>query len=331
MDWEAHLPAIVLRTGHSGGFHMVAQWFPKLAVLKPDGTFVYFAFDHLSEFFADFGQYDVTIETPKDVAVGATGALVSEVPVTEGATGAARVRRRFLQQDVHDFAFAAWSQFEEMLSMTPDGVRIRVLFPPGHDKLAKLERDVATWGLAYFGRAFGPYPYGTLTLVHPPAGAEEAGGMEYPTLITTGASGLLMTLGARFIETVTLHSSGISGFMASLTTDEHNHAFLDEGLTSFAEAQAMAALYGPGSAVSVPSLSIGLGAVARQGSVDAARNGSVDRATTAFATGGDYAALVYYRTATVLETLARVYGEDKTMLALGRYARQYRFQHPGPE
>ena len=58
---------------------MVAQWFPELAVLEPDGTFAHFSFDHLSEFFADFGRYDVTIDTPKDVVVGATGALVSEV------------------------------------------------------------------------------------------------------------------------------------------------------------------------------------------------------------------------------------------------------------
>jgi aminopeptidase N len=236
-----------------------------------------------------------------------------------------------VQDDVHDFAFAAWSQFEELLATTPDGVRIRVLYPPGYRHTAELERDLSAWGLAFFGKAFGRYPYGTLTIVHPPAGAEEAGGMEYPTLITTGGSGVLMDVGARFVETVTIHELGHQWFYGLLATDEHNHPFLDEGVNSFAEEQAMTALYGFGSALSVADLSVGLAPLARLGSVDAAKNGAVDRPTTGFATGGDYAALVYYRTATVLDTLARVYGEDRMMLALGRYARRYRFEHPGPK
>src|SRR6187549_3804298 len=58
------------RTGYSGGFHFVAQWFPKLARLEPDGTFAHFAFHPQSEFYADFGRYDVSLEvtrlTPAD-------------------------------------------------------------------------------------------------------------------------------------------------------------------------------------------------------------------------------------------------------------------------
>src|SRR6185295_16508037 len=41
-------------------------------------------------------------------------------------------------------------------------------------------------------------------------------------------------------------------------------------------------------------------------------------------------ALVYSRTATILETLARVYGRDRFEAALGEYARRFRFAHPSP-
>jgi aminopeptidase N len=39
---------------------------------------------------------------------------------------------------------------------------------------------------------------------------------------------------------------------------------------------------------------------------------------------------VYARTATILETLARVYGRDRFESALGAYARTFRFEHPSP-
>ena len=50
----------------------------------------------------------------------------------------------------------------------------------------------------------------------------------------------------------------------------------------------------------------------------------------AFATGSAYGALVYSRTAVILETLARVYGKPKMDRALGVYTRRFRFKHPRP-
>src|SRR5262249_38661943 len=75
--WKDTLPTIVERTGYDGSFHMVGQWFPKIAKLESDGTFAHFPFHHLGEFYADFGTYDVTVDVPQGFVVGATG------PVTE--------------------------------------------------------------------------------------------------------------------------------------------------------------------------------------------------------------------------------------------------------
>src|SRR6185437_15558437 len=50
-----------------------------------------------------------------------------------------------------------------------------------------------------------------------------------------------------------------------------------------------------------------------------------------FTTGAAYGALVYSRTATILETLARAYGREKMLHALGVYTRRYRFKHPTPD
>jgi hypothetical protein len=325
MTWRARLPAIALRTGHHGRFHMVGQWFPKLARLEPDGTWAHFPFHHLAEFYADFGSYDVTIDVPEGFVVGATGQLVHE------ARGDGRVERTFLQDDVHDFAFTAWDGFEEATSETADGVDLRCLYPKGHERSAAIELDTVRFGIERLGRLYGRYPYRTLTIVHPPEGATEAGGMEYPTLITTGGEWYLPLSGARLVDLVTIHELAHQWFYGMVATNESAHPFLDEGLTSFAEADVMEARF-PGSSANVPrfGFSVGVPALFRAGSLEASKNAPVAQPSSDFATGLDYGALVYARAAVALLSLGGAYGDDAVRGALGVYARRYRFKHPGP-
>ncbi len=325
VTWDEQLPELTFRTGHFAGFHFVGQWFPKIARLEPDGHFTHFAFHHLSEFYADFGAYDVIIDTPDSMVVGATGRLEGEVR----ASG--RIERRYVQEDVHDFAFTAWDSFRELTGKSEDGkVALRCLYPAGHERAAEIEMDTVRFGLTYFGKAFGRYPYETLTIVHPPEGAEEAGGMEYPTLITTGGSWYLPLTGAHFIDTVTIHELGHEWFYGLVATDEHAFPFLDEGLNSYAEADSMEARFPGSSAMKKGGLDVSLWAIGRPGSIERAPNAPVAQPAPAFATGGDYGSLVYQRTASILGTLANVYGADTVRRAVGRYTRRYRFEHPGP-
>jgi hypothetical protein len=318
--WDARLPSIVERTGHFGDFHMVAQWFPKIARLEPSGEWRHFPFYHLSEFYADFGTYDVTIDVPAGVVVGATGTRVS----ASKENGREIVRYR--QGDVHDFAWAAWSQFREK-NVEAEGVKIRMLYPPGYDGVAERGIAAATFGLKYFGKQYGRYPYPVLTIVHPPHGATEAGGMEYPTLITTGGAWYSPPF-VRDIEAVTVHELGHQWFYGLVATDEQSSPFLDEGLNSFAETDCMAAKFGPGSAFDFLGLRVGLDVLYRAMSAESPHNEPVAQPAQAFAGGADYGQLVYGRTATILGTLARVYGHETLMRALGRYTRRYRFEHP---
>jgi hypothetical protein len=262
---------------------------------------------------------------PQGFEVGATGRLAEETK--EGG----RVVRRFVQEDVHDFAFAAWDGFRELRASTDDGVAIRCLYPAEDERAAALEIDTARFGLAYFGAAFGRYPYDTLTIVHPPEGAEEAGGMEYPTLITTGGSRHAAASGVRLIEGVTIHELAHQWFYGLVATDEHRYPFLDEGLTTYAELDAMRARYGTSSSARVLGVEIDSLAVYRAGAVATGHDGSVAQAASDFIQGSDYGGLVYARTATLLATLGGVHGEDVVRRAVGRYARENRFRHPGPE
>jgi hypothetical protein len=319
-SWDAKMPSIVERTGYWDDFYMVAQWFPKLARLEPSGEWRHFPFYHLTEFYSDFGTYDVSIDVPAGFVVGATGARVSS------SSDKGRDIFRYHQRDVHDFAWTAWRSFREKTT-DAEGVHLRCLYPPGYDAVAERELDMVAFGLRYYGEHYGRYPYDVLTIVHPPRAAAEAGGMEYPTLITTGGVWYDAPF-VRDIEAVTIHEFGHQYFYGLVATDEQTWPLLDEGLNSFAEADAMAARFGPGSVFDFMGLSVGLDAIHRGMSVGAVHNEPVAQPAQAFASGGDYAKLVYGRTATILGTFARVYGHDVLMRALGRYTRRYRFEHP---
>lgn len=321
--FTAKLPRVMARTGHAGSFHMVAQWFPKLARLEADGTFAHFPFHPLSEFYADFGKYDVTIEVPEGFVVGATGPRIESI--REGG----KLRVRHVQESVHDFAFAAWDGFREERALE-DGIAIHCLYPEGYERAAKRQIEAAKFGLRRFGEAFGRYPYSVLTLVHPPAFAEEAGGMEYPTLITTGGPPLQPD-GLRAIEHLTLHELGHQYFYGLIATNEHHWPFLDEGINSFVESVFLPELLGKGSFVDGFGITLGVAEGHRYFGIDRGHRAPVAQPARDFEHAADYASLVYSRTATIFQTFSRVYGQENVMRALGRYARRYRFEHPGVE
>ncbi|MCB1054981.1 MAG: hypothetical protein KDD11_05645, partial [Acidobacteria bacterium] len=146
-----------------------------------------------SEFYADFGDYDVTLDLPERYRghVGATGHRVEE----EVADG--RVRERYVQEGVHDFAWTAdprYRVYEEsfdpdrdvppelrrelvdLLGLTPEEARLRpvtlrLLLQPQHAPQARAHFDAVKIGLAELGLRLGAYPYPTLTLVDPALGA----------------------------------------------------------------------------------------------------------------------------------------------------------------
>ncbi len=323
VTWDDALPSVVERTGFVGSFHVMGQWFPKVARLEPGGRWAHFPFHHLAEFYADYGTYDVTLDVPEGFTIGATG------PVVERRTERGRTIERHVQGDVHDFAWTAWDRFVTTRASV-DGVDVTLLSPPGFDAVAA--RDLATirFALPYFGVRYGRYPYRVLTVVHPQMDAAEAGGMEYPTLITS-VGPWWTPPGVAVPEEVTIHELGHQWFYGLVATDEARWPFLDEGLNQAAEVDALGTWRGAGSMVDFLGLRVSDAALQASSSNGRAHDEPVAQPAAAFSTGGNYGALVYARTAALVETLRRVYGDEPVGRALGRYARRYRFEHPGPE
>ena len=332
-DFESKLPEIFSRTGWKTGesgnpFFMVAQWFPKIAVYEipgqryvpedaPKGRWNAHQFHENSEFYADFGTYDVTISVPESYVLGATGLLESE-EITDGIRTV-----RYIADDVHDFA---WTASQDFLVYTDqwEHVALRLLVQPAHQAQAQRHFDAVKVALEYYAEWVGEYPYTTLTLVD---GIGGANGMEYPTLITCGTIYRLPKW-VRALEIVTIHEFGHQYFYGLLASNEFEEAWLDEGVNSYIETRLVDAEYGPGSVIDFAGFQLT--------DTDAQRIAYTKTSPSrgALFTNsweyqfGDYNKASYVKPATVLHTLERYLGWETMREFLKTYYDTWRFRHP---
>src|SRR5262249_383609 len=250
MEFEAQLPEIIARSGYAGDFHMVGQWFPKLGVFEairatdgsPSAAWNCHAYHADSEFFADFGEYVVELTVPAEVVVGATGVL-TERRATAG--GGRKQTLVFHAEDVHDFAWTADRSFHIQRDRYQD-IDVTVLYHAGQSQ-AGLTRELRAVkaALALLGQTAFPYPYRTLTIVEPSTKGIQAGGMEYPTLVTTAPGFLLRFLpGVREIESVTIHEFTHQYFYGMIASNEFEEPWLDEGLTEYTSGLVQELMFG---------------------------------------------------------------------------------------
>jgi aminopeptidase N len=241
VTWTAHVPRTFARTGAIGNFFFIAQWFPKLGVLQ-DGGWNCHQFHSGTEFFSDYGVYDVSLTVPAGWPLGATG---TQRDLHDNGDGTAT--HRYHQDDVHDFA---WTTSPDYLVRTArfehprlPPVEMRLLLQPEHAAQADRHFEATRTTLKYYGEWYGAYPYGHITIVDP-AFQSGAGGMEYPTLFTAGTRWLAPD-GVTTPEGVTVHEAGHQFWYGIVGNNEFEHAWMDEGFNTFSTARAVAQVYEP--------------------------------------------------------------------------------------
>ena len=344
IDFFDQLPRVTARTGYYGSFHLVAQWFPKIAVLELPGERGATAprwnaheFHLHSEFYADFGLYDVTLTVPKGYTVGATGKLQG-TPVASGDM----VSHRYVQGDVHDFAWTADDRYAEPLTGTfrrADGreVDVRVLFHPEYASNAQPVLQATLDSLKYFGETLGPYPYDTVTAVVPPYNAAEAGGMEYPTFFTASSYDEVRpgTLQRYLLDFVTIHEFGHGYFYGILGSNEFEEPWLDEGLNEFWN-QRMLVAAGDQAINPIPpwlrrlGLDMSISPVEQHrlgAGLDEPFDGLGQNAWNRYSSGSY--GTVYSRTAVLMSDLESRLGSELLERAFRTYYQRWKFRHPG--
>lgn len=344
LTWESRIPRTFARTGYRGDYFFVAHWFPQLGVLEETGWNCH-QFHASTEFFADYGVYDVSLTLPGRFVVGHTGKKVSESDLGDG-----RVAHRVRAEDVHGFAWAASPDFVERRDRFEHGdlpaVDIRLLLQPEHVSQAERHLAATKATLETYGTWYGPYPYDYLTVVDP-AYRSGSRGMEYPTLFTCGTR-LMNPPGGDEPEAVTVHETGHQFWYGVVGNNEVEHAWLDEGINTFSTNRTLEAMGSdkvvvrrylalPGKeketglfAVAFPELPASrwtrrTDRLRRAGLLDA----PVLPSWLHDPAGG--IRVSYDKASLWLETLARHIGWPETRAILAEMYRRHRFAHPRPE
>ena len=320
-DFVARLPRLFMRAGQAAPFYFVAQWFPKIAVFK-DGSWRAHQYHAASEFFADFGTYDVTLTVPRSYVLGYTGELRGERDNGDG-TKTATVHA----EDVHDFAWTADPRFR-VIEDQINGVHVRLLVQPHHAAQAPRYLGALRAAMTRYADWFGPYPYPVLTVVDPGPGGLAAGGMEYPMLITVGTAWWIPD-GLRIPEMVTVHEFGHQYWYGMVANDEVTEAWLDEGINSYVEGLIMDDTYGADrSYIDLLGIQAGSLPLDRFRYLAAGEWDPIDKPSFKMLDLESYDSTVYAKAALVLRTLDALLGDERLRSALRVYFDTWRFQHP---
>lgn len=323
MRFSAQLPRIFARTGYADDFHFVAQWYPKLAFLRDDGTWQARAFHVNEEFFARFADYRVAIELPRRFAIGATGTREAAVAIPDG-----RRRVTYSARRVVDFAFAAWPDLSKTTRRLDD-VEVELLSVPGRDDQRPRQLALIREGLHRLQRWLGRYPYARLSVVDVPTMARGAGGMEYPTLFTTWIPSWAPR-GIHAFDELTLHELTHQYFQGLVATNEVEHPWLDEGVTTYVSATILDELFGADrSFVDFAGVRLGQLEKSRLHQLRTRPPQPIGQPARSLGERA-YGPTVYGRTAALLYAVESLIGKSRMLAALGRYVRQTAFSHPDP-
>jgi len=328
--FDSRLPSPIVRTGYTGDFHFVAQWFPKFGVYETAGMRQREAdgwnchqFHPNSEFYANHSVYNVAVTMPKEYVAGSGGMLVEEIDLSDSLKKVV-----WRAEDIVDFAWTAWPGYKE-LTQKWRGVDITLLTTKKGLKKADNQFAAVIYALEYLDERVGPYPWPHLTFVDPPMSGSGAGGMEYTTLFTSAGGGIVPSF-LKMAEMVTIHEFGHAYFMGILASNEFEEPWIDEGVNSYWEQRIVDHYYGGGyGLIRLPFI--------KMSDADQGRIGYISSPSRAVSTNdlpswlyphGTYGMMSYNKAAAWLHTLEGLIGTETMDNVFREYYRRWGFRHP---
>jgi hypothetical protein len=350
------------RLGHTKQAYHITQWFPKPAVYDVEG---WHAMPYLTqgEFYSEFGSYDVSITLPRNYVVGATGLLqnaeerhwldslasarlddqkfkapfqrekLNEFPPSDAATKTIR----FVQENVHDFAWFADKRFivrkGNVGLESGRSVQTWTMFTPRNAPTWENAIEYVNESVRLYSKWVGEYPYDACTAIDGTISA--GGGMEYPMITIIGN-----TDDKKALDNVIAHEVGHNWFYGILGSNERDHPWMDEGMNSFVELRYMRERFPDSTSViadGIPEFFLGRKLDHRAVQelayhFNARRNldQPIECHSTCF-TSLNYGTIVYMKTALVFDHLLAYLGEETFDRCMHAYYNEWKFRHPQPK
>ena len=326
MKFEVKLPRTIVRSGYGPrDFFLFVHWFPQVCVYEQNKEGVWGWNSHQfmpgTEFFSDFGNYNVRIYASDHLVIGGSGCRTDQ-KIADGKQVV-----YFRAHDLIDFGWVAYPEYETYTSTHGD-TDIEILMVPEHCQFADRYLKAIEHSLEYLEKHVGPYPYPKITVVDPPTHTLNSGFMEYPMMITC-ATAYGIPRSVRSVESLVIHEFTHMYFMATLASNEKEEAWLDEGFVTYFEDRILDHYHGDQS-----SFFDLLGA--RSGNAQQSRDeyvsmenpnlGTIARPGWEF--DGGFKSLIYAKTATALHTMERIVGIELMDEIIKTYFERHKFTHP---
>lgn len=322
LDFETQVPVHIRRAGRDNRENIaysMAQWYPKMAEYDAMGWHAHAYVGR--EFYGVWGRFDVKITLPSAYVVAGTGVLQNAADIGKGyATYQKKVSEEmltwhFVAQDVHDFVWAADTDYLHDIVTLPRGTLLHFFYTPDYRKgWERLQKDMqVVFPLAE--QLFGDYPYETYSIIQ---GGD--GGMEYPmaTLITAKRA-------YESLLGVVVHELMHSWFQGVLGSNESLYAWLDEGFTEYAAAKVLHTFRTP-SQVFNPSPST----YRVYRSVVEKKEERMNTWADHFTSNRAYSVASYVKGGIFQHQLGYIVGREVLAEALLTYYDTWKFKHPAP-
>jgi hypothetical protein len=342
VEWNTKLPGGPTGRGHrmtmrwGDTLYQPTQWYPRVA--KYDDLRGWDGQSYLgpSEFYNNFGRFDVRLDVPAGWLVSGTGVLQNPQEVLT-ATARERLARvlnsdetvtivgpdevgpgkataagdrlvwHFVADTVNDFAWATAKDFVwRATRATIPGkgpVPVHMLHLPGRARLFEKAAEVTRHALEFYSKLWIPYPFPQLTLQDGPSS-----GMEYPMVINSN-------------QGAADHEAAHQWWPMMVGTNETQYGWMDEGFNQYMN------LFSGADAAKRPANLDGAGQSYGRTSGSESEPPMMWNANYA---GPAYGFQTYGKAPLMLSMLGGVVGDSAVLRAMREYTEAWRFKHPSP-
>jgi hypothetical protein len=342
VDWSFRVPGGA-GLGHrmtmrwADTLYQPTQWYPRVAVYDDLRGWDAELYLGPSEFYNNFGRFDVRLDVPAGWIVSGTGvlqnaeevltpiarqrlasvlqsdAVTTIVGADEAGPGRAtaagdRLVWHFVADTVNDFAWAtAKSYVWQATRATIPGrgpVPIHMVFLPGRAGLYANAATISRHALEFYSRLWFPYAFPQLTLQDGPSA-----GMEYPMVINSN-------------QGAADHETGHQWWPMVVSNNETWYGWMDEGFNQYMNILSRADRDGS------PADLDGLGQSYGRVSGNEAEPPMMWNAN--YAGPSFYGYTTYSKTPLMLSMLGGIVGDSAVQRAHREWAHAWRFKHPSP-
>lgn len=342
IEWNTKLPGGEDGQGHrmtqrwESKLFQPTQWFPRLAKYDDLRGWEESVYLGPSEFYNNFGKFDVSLEVPEGWLVSGTGVLQNAEKVLapyvrdrinlitksddeitiigknergfgKALTGKGQTVWHFVADQVNDFAWATSNEFiwkATRANIPRKGyVPIHMFYLPERANRFEKAGAKTRHALEFYSKLWIPYEFPQLTLQDGPSA-----GMEYPMVINSN-------------QGAADHETYHQWIPMMIGTNETRYGWMDEGFNQYSNILSDADAVGKKYSVD------GLGQ--RYGTI----SGNEDEPPMMWNAnygGPFYGFQTYGKTPLMLSMLGGVVGDEKMNAAIKKYMETWKFKHPSP-